>query len=145
MHSLAWVETGLLAIACERAHECCFTPCAWQSQDQTVEAVAFGFASPDGGERVLEFLAGAFEINRFAVSGAAFDVVNIDALGGVETPGFELQFVVHFGIDEETHVLKDRHRRRERENIAARVELAAHDIVGVARVAIGARADDIMG
>ena len=145
MHGLARIETGLLAITRQSAHECCFTPRARQRQDQTVEAVALGFTSPHSCKCVLEFLAGALKIDWLAVGRTAFDVVDVDALGWMQAPGFELQFVVHFGIDEEAHVLKDRHRRRERENIAACVELAAHDIFGVARVAIGARSDNIIG
>ncbi len=145
LHGLGRIEPGLLAIARQRAQQRRLAPRARQRQDQAVEAVALGLAGPDRGETLLRISAPpCCEIDRLAVGGAGFDVVDENALRRIERAGLELQFEIHFRIDEQAHVFQDRHRRRQRQHVAARVELAAHDVVGVAGSPIGARADDLI-
>ena len=86
LRGLGWVEPGLLAIARQRPDQRRFAPGAGQREHEPVETVVLGPAGPDRGERGLEFARGLGEVDRLAVGGAGFDVVDKDAVRGTERP-----------------------------------------------------------
>ena len=130
LHRLRGIEAGLLAIARQRADQSRFAPGARQRQDQPIEAVVLGLPVQIAAKACSNFLPARSRSIGLPSAERRFDVVHEDALRpGAAAPALQVQFEVHLGIDEQAHILEDRHRGRERQHIAARIEFAAHDVV----------------
>jgi hypothetical protein len=109
---LRGIEPGLLAIARQGPDERRFAPRARQREDETIEAVAFGAPGPDRGKCLFELAPSGLEIDRLAIGAARLDVVDEHALGGMQRRRLQLQFKIDLRIDEQAHLLEDRHCRR---------------------------------